>query len=115
MTDVSRLARERRPEERLHGDVQRHRHHLLGHVADFAVPPRLRVCVRALHHRRAVFRDAAAVERGLRQSPLAAPEITFADQQPLPQEPFRHILRQRALVEFRMLHDRDLLDVRREI
>ena len=71
--------------------------------------------VGALHHRRAILHDAAAMKRGLRQASLPSPEITFTDQQALPQQAFGHVFGQRAFVKFRMLHDGNLLDVFRKV
>ena len=79
-----------------------------------SMPP-AHVHVGAFHHRRAVFRDARAMKRRLRQPPLPPPEISLADEQALPQQPLRHILRQRALVKLRLLDDGHLLDVVRMI
>jgi hypothetical protein len=51
------------------------------------------------------------MERGLRQAPLPAPEIAFADQQALAEQALGHVFGQFALVEFGLLDDANLLDI----
>ena len=74
-------------EERLAHDLQRHVHHLGGHVdrlADLRVgaPIRQHRLGRA-GHQRAEIGDALAMEGRLRQPPLPEPEIAVAGQQPV--------------------------------
>src|SRR5690348_14421557 len=66
--------------------------------------------LRALHHRRGIFINSAAVERRLRQSPLSPPEIAFADEQPLAEQRPSHASRQFAFMKFCLLNHENLLD-----
>ncbi len=71
--------------------------------------------LRALEHRGRVFVDSVAMKRGLREPALAPPEISFADQQALPQQALGGFFRQRALVKFALLEKQQLLDVVRMV
>ena len=109
------LARKRGAEKRSHGGFERQLHHFFRHVARIAVAPVPRLHLRAIEHRGRVFVDSVAMKRGLRQPPLPPPEISFADQQALPQQALGGFFRQRALVKFALLEKQQLLDVIRMV
>jgi len=52
-----------------------------------------------------------AMKGRLRESPLAPPEISFADQQALSQKALGGFFGQRALVKFALLEEQQLLNV----
>src|SRR6185312_5122725 len=110
VSHFQRLARQRRAKQRSYRDHERQLHHFARNVSHFTSLPGAHMRLRALHHRRGIFINSAAVERRLRQPPLPPPEIAFADQQSLAEQRSSHAPRQFALVEFGVLHHEDLLD-----
>src|SRR5579864_1911172 len=97
-------------EKRFDGDAAGDTRHFVRDVADFALPPPRGVRQRVLDHRGGVFVDARFLKRGLRQTPLTPPEISFAIEQAVAEQAAGGDFRERALVKFVLLDDENLFD-----
>ena len=94
-------------EQRLADDGERETRHLRGHVERLTPPPAVARPFSVRRHRRRVGHDPVAVERRLRQPPLAHVILALARQQPLPEEQL-HAFQPAALGEVPLLGDQDL-------
>src|SRR5579864_1517177 len=97
-------------EKRFDGDAAGETRHFVRDVADFALPPPRGVRQRVLDHRGGVFVDARFLKRGLRQTPLTPPEISFAIEQAIAEQAAGGDFRESALVEFVLLDHENLFD-----
>ena len=106
---LGRVAADLGVEQRLGHDLQGQVHHVGLGVADLAVAPRLQHPLGVIDHEPAVRSDPLAVKRRLGQLALAAPELAFAGQEPLPERPLR-LPQPIVLDELPILVDQHLLD-----
>lgn len=88
LADILRVSLHVRVEECFAHNLQRDPHHFFVEVPLFAVLPFVQQPLGVFHHRRGVTGDARAMKRGLRQAPLAQPEISVARQQAAPKNTF---------------------------
>ena len=71
------IVRNVRIEERLHDDLKRKPCHVACEIALFAILPSGYRAPRVLHHHVTVRTDPLPVKRGLRETSLSPPEVTF--------------------------------------
>ncbi|HVA18443.1 MAG TPA: hypothetical protein VMV59_12100, partial [Candidatus Dormibacteraeota bacterium] len=97
-------------EKRFDRDAASETRHFIGDVADFAFPPLRCVRQRVLDHCWGVFVDARLLKRGLRETTLTPPEISFAIEQAVAEQTAGGDFRERAFVKFMLLDDENLFD-----
>lgn len=115
MADLLSFVGQGGAEKRSDGHLESKGHHFAGEVALLAVAPAMDVAFGAFGHGGGVLVDTRAMEGGLGQAALAAPEIAFAEQKPLPEKRLGDALGELAFVKFRVLDDQNFLDVIRAV
>lgn len=110
MADLVRFIGKRGAEKGAHGDVESESHHFAGEVALLTITPAMDVVPGAFDHGCGVVVNSRAVKSGLRETALAAPKITLANEQTLAEKTLDNALGQFALVKFGLLDNEDLLD-----